>query len=88
MTWSIFIASAVLWIGLLALMIGDGDRVDRLWSWVQGRPAPLRTTLWIVFLPWMASLAVWYSPWALWVRWVVIVGTASTALFLFYPRAR
>ncbi|MBN2840870.1 MAG: hypothetical protein JXP37_07960 [Coriobacteriia bacterium] len=66
-------------------LITEPSRLVELWEWTRSLNILLQGVIWLLFLPWMIALAVWVSPWALPVRFVLVVGTLGFTTWLLFP---
>ncbi len=65
--------ATLLWIAFISIWISTPEWFTHITTWAQGLPLVLEIIVWIVFLPWMVSIWIWDSPWALWLRILLIV---------------
>ena len=75
-----------LWAVLAVSILIGPDSVTSFWAWSQALHPLLRGVVWVVFLPWMAALAMWESAWAVWVKVGAIAVVAWATTFAVSPR--
>jgi len=70
----------ILWIAFAALWIFSADTLGHIHNWIQNLPLVLEIIIWIIFLPWVGSLWIWESSWALWLRILLMVVIALVTI--------
>jgi hypothetical protein len=71
---------SALWIAFACLWVFSSETLGHVFTWIQGLPLVLEIIVWIVFLPWVGSLWIWHSSWALGLKILVIVVIALVTL--------
>jgi hypothetical protein len=55
------------------------------WAWIRQLPIIVQLVMWLLFLPWMIALWIWVQPWAVGIRFVLVLGTLGFAEYLLFP---
>ncbi len=55
------------------------------WAWIRQLPLLVQLVMWLLFLPWMIALWIWVQPWAVALRFVLVLGTLGFAEYLLFP---
>lgn len=63
----------------------DPTRLTDLWAWTRSLPLMVQLVTWLLCLPWMAALWIWSMPWALAVRFVIVISILLFTEYLMWP---
>lgn len=63
----------------------DPARLDQAWAWTRSLPLLVQAVIWLLCLPWMIALAIWVAPWALPIRFVLVLCVLAAATWLLFP---
>jgi len=74
---------AVLWFGLLVVLVSDASLADDAWEWLQGLPALPQVVAWILALPIAVGLWAWQAGLSDLVRMLVGLGLVAWTLVAF-----
>ena len=66
-------------------LIKDPARLTQAWAWIRSLPLLMQAVFWLLGLPWMIALWVWTLPWAMPIRFVLVVGVLLFATWLLWP---
>ena len=82
----VFILFTALWVGFAWALIASQGSLDAAWEWIGNLHIVLQAVVWLLFLPLVAGLWIWYTDWAMAVRLVLVLGIGLFNVYLFYPR--
>ena len=82
----VFTLFTLLWLAFIAALFLKREVLNNLWQSIRSLPLPVQLILWLLFLPLMAGLWIWQTPWPVWLRLVLVAGLAWWNVFMFYPR--
>jgi hypothetical protein len=80
-----FIAITALWVVFGAALLVQRELLVDAWTSFRGHPLVVQGIEGIVFLPWVAGLAIWNAGWAVSLRLLLIAGLALATLYAFLP---
>jgi hypothetical protein len=69
-------------------LLADPARLADAWVWVRSLPIIVQVAMWLLFLPWMASLWVWSLPLAFGLRVAIVVVVLGVSEYLLFPWKR
>lgn len=66
-------------------MITDPGRLTELWAWTRSQNILVQGAIWLLFLPWMLCLWVWTMPWAVPIRFVLVIAALVWTNWMLFP---
>jgi uncharacterized membrane protein YvlD (DUF360 family) len=77
---------AALWAAFTVALVREPARIEATWRRLRSLPLVVQALAWVLFLPVLAGIVVWRTPWPAVARFVVVGGIAGWNLLVFLPR--
>jgi hypothetical protein len=83
-----FVGMVGLWTAFGVVALTSVEDLGDLWEWVTGLPVVAEVVVWIAAFPWVLGVWVSQTPWAEWLRILLVVCFAVGWTVVSIPRAR
>jgi len=82
---AIFGLGAVVSGAFVYYMVTDPARLTEVWAWTRSLNILVQGVVWLLFLPWMICLWMWTLPWAVPIRFVLVIAALVWTNWLLWP---
>ena len=81
-----FAILGLLWLGFAVALLFNQTILDSVWHSFRAFPLIAQLSLGLLFLPLVAGLWIWQTPWPLWLRLVLVLGLGIATVYTFFPK--